>query len=107
MTGFFSVFAVLGVLLMLACGIAILPALFVVGAAVLAFAIAIGVIGLVLRLIGWLFVLLLAVPLALGAFALVFALGIGLLHAALPLLVVVGIVWLIAHHHRSTLPRAS
>ena len=29
------------------------------------------------------------------------AFGLAMLHAALPLIVVVGIVWLIAHHHKT------
>jgi len=48
-----------------------------------------------------------AVPLKLAVGGLALAFGIAMLHLALPLIVVVGVVWLIAHHHRSpqALPR--
>ena len=98
--GCFSVFAVLMTLLLLVCGIAALPALLVVGAVVLAFSLLAGVIGFAVRVIGALFLCLLALPLAIGAFGVAIAVTVALLHAALPLLVVVGIVWLIAHHRR-------
>ena len=54
----------------------------------------------VFRLIGWLLLVVLALPLMLVTFGLALAFGIAILHAALPVLLVVGIVWLIAHHHR-------
>ena len=106
--GLFSVFAVLATLVMIACGIALLPALLVVGFFVLAFSLIAGVIGFVLRLVGWLLLLVLALPLTLAAFGLALAIGVAILHAALPLLLVIGIVWLIAHHHRDAVaaPRA-
>ena len=98
--GLFSVFTVLATLVMIACGIALVPALLVIGLFVLAFSLIAGVIGFVLRLVGWLLLLVLALPLTLAAFGLALAVGVAILHAALPLLLVIGIVWLIAHHHR-------
>jgi hypothetical protein len=103
-TGFFSVFAVLAALVLVTCGIALLPALLVVGAIVLAFSLLAGIVGFVLRLVGWLLLLVLAVPLMLAGFGIAIALSVALLHVALPLLVVIGIVWLIAHNHRSSQP---
>jgi hypothetical protein len=97
--GFFSVFTVMATLVLLVLGVALLPALLVIGAIVLAFSLIAGAIGLVFRLVGWLLLILLAVPLMLIAGGLALAIGVGILHAALPLLIVVGIVWLIAHHH--------
>ncbi len=74
----------------------------------LAFSLIAGVIGFVLRLVGWLLLLVLALPLTLAAFGLALAVSVAILHVALPLLLVIGIVWLIAHHHRGTVaaPRA-
>ena len=98
--GLFSVFAVMATLLMIACGIALLPALLLISLFVVAFSLIAGVVGFVLRLIGWILLLVLALPLTLAAFGLALAVGVAILHAALPLLLVIGIVWLIAHHHR-------
>ena len=98
--GLFSVFAVMATLLMIACGIALLPALLLISLFVVAFSLIAGVVGFVLRLIGWILLLVLALPLTLAAFGLALAVGVAILHAALPLLLVIGIVWLIVHHHR-------
>lgn len=99
--GFFSVFGAMLALLLLVCGVAVLPALLVIGAVVLAMKIAFGVIGIVFRLVGVLFMLVFALPLLL-LFGGVVALGGLILHAALPLLLIAGIVWLIVHHrHRA------
>jgi len=109
MMGFLSVFTVAMTLLLVICGVALLPALLVIGAVVLVFSLVAGVIGLVFRLIGGLILVLLAVPLVLAAGGLALAVSIAMLHAALPLLLVVGIIWLIAHHRRAappTLPHA-
>ena len=67
---------------------------------VLVFSLVAGALGLVFRLVGGLLLIVLAVPLMLGGLAVALAVGVAILHAALPLLVVIGIVWLIAHHHR-------
>ena len=98
--GFFSVFAVTAALIVLAFGAALLPALLVIGAVVLVLSLFAAVVGVVFRVIGWLLLIVLALPLMLATFGLALAFGIAILHAALPLLLVVGIVWLIAHHHR-------
>ena len=98
--GVFSVFAVIAALIVLAFGAALLPALIVVGAVVLVLSVFAAVLGVVFRIIGWLLLVALALPLMLATFGLALAFGIAILHAALPLLIVVGIVWLIAHHHR-------
>jgi hypothetical protein len=99
--GFFSVFAVIAALIVLAFGAALLPALIVVGAIVLVLSLFAAVLGVVFRIIGWLLLVALALPLTLATFGLALAFGIAILHAALPLLIVVGIVWLIVHHHRA------
>lgn len=100
--GFFSVFAVFAALIVLAFGAALLPALLVVGAVVLVLSLFATVLGVVFRIIGCLLLVVLALPLMLATFGLALAFGIAILHAALPLLLVVGIVWLIVHHHRGT-----
>jgi hypothetical protein len=109
-TGFFSVFAALTALLVLAtCGLALLPALLVVGAIVLAFSLAAGVIGLILRVFGALLLAVLALPLALGAFGLMLAIVVAMLHAMLPLIVIGVVVWLMVRHRRpapASLPHA-
>jgi len=107
--GFFPVFGVLAVVAMIAGGIALLPALLVIGAVVFAFSLAFHVIGFVFRLFGLLLLALVAIPLALAVGGIALAFGIAMLHLALPLIVVVGVIWLIAHHHRSqqALPRAN
>ncbi len=102
MTAVFSVFTVFATLLLLVCGLALLPALLVVGAVVLAFTIAASVLGLVFRLFGWLLLALLAFPLMLLAGGLALAFGVAIVQAALPLLLIVGVVWLIARHHRDS-----
>jgi hypothetical protein len=99
--GFFSVFGVAAMLLALVCGLALLPALLVVGAIVLAFSVLAGILGFAFRLLGWLLLALLAVPLMLLAGGLAIAMGVAIVHAALPLLLIIGIVWLIAHHRRT------
>lgn len=104
-TGLFSVFTVLATLLLLACGIALLPALLVIGAIVLAFSLAGAVIGLLFRLLGFLLVIALAAPLFIVC-GLALVAGIAILHAALPILLVVGVVWLIARHRRAQPPAA-
>lgn len=106
--GIFSVFAVLATLGLITFGIALLPALLLVSVFVLAFSLIAGVVGFVLRLVGWLLLLVLALPLTRAAFGIALAVGVAILHAALPLLIVIGIVWLIVHHHRGTqvAPRA-
>jgi hypothetical protein len=109
MMGFLSVFTVAITLLLIICGVALLPALLVIGAVVLVFSLVAGVIGFVFRLVGGLILLVVAVPLMLAACGLALAIGIGILHAALPLLLVIGVIWLIAHHHRAapaSLPNA-
>ena len=98
--GLFSVFGVIAALIVLAFGAALLPALLVIGAVVLVLSLFAAVVGVVFRVIGWLLLVVLALPLMLVTFGLALAFGIAILHAALPLLLVVGIVWLIAHHHR-------
>ena len=65
--GFFAVFGLLAMLAMLAGGLALLPALLVIGAVVLALSLAFHVIGFVFRLFGWLVLALFAIPLALAA----------------------------------------
>ena len=93
-----------------ACGLALLPALLVVGALVLAFSLVAGVIGLILRIFGVLLLAVLALPLALGAFGLVLAIFVAMLHAMLPLIVIGVVVWLVVRHRRSapaSLPHAS
>jgi hypothetical protein len=97
--GLFSVFGVIAALIVLAFGAALLPALLVIGAVVLALSLFAAVVGVVFRVIGWLLLIVLALPLMLVTFGLALAFGIAILHAALPLLLVVGIVWLIVHHH--------
>jgi hypothetical protein len=99
-TGLFSVFTVLATLLLLACGIALLPALFVIGAIVLALSLAAAVLGLVFRLLGFLLVIAVAAPLFIAC-ALALVVAVAILHAALPVLLVVGIVWLIVRHQRA------
>ncbi|HEX5122907.1 MAG TPA: hypothetical protein VFV97_06640 [Rhodanobacteraceae bacterium] len=102
--GFFSVFGVFAMLALVVGGVALLPAMIAIGAVVLAFSLAFHVIGFVFRLFGFVLLAVVAIPLmlAVGGFAL--ALGIAMLHLALPLIVVVGVIWLIAHHHRSQQP---
>jgi hypothetical protein len=56
--------------------------------------------------IGALFFCVLALPLAIGMFGVAIAVAVALLHAALPLLVVIGIVWLVAHNRRPPVPAA-
>ena len=97
--GIFSLFGVFAALLMIVCGIAVLPALLVVGTIVLAFTIAFSVIGVLFRLLGVVLMAVFALPLLL-MFGVALALGVAILHAALPLLLIVGIVWLIFHHRR-------
>lgn len=106
--GCFSVFAVLMTLLLIVCGVAVLPALLVIGAIVLVFSLLAGVVGIALRVIGALFLCVLALPLAIGAFGVALAVTVALLHAALPLLVLGGVIWIIAHHRESisVAPRA-
>lgn len=105
--GFFSVFGVLAMLALIAGGVALLPALLVIGAVVLAFSLALHVIGFLFRLFGFLLLAVFAIPLMLAVGGIALAFGIAMLHLALPLIVVVGVIWLIAHHHRSqqALPR--
>ncbi|HET7923465.1 MAG TPA: hypothetical protein VFL30_01130 [Rhodanobacteraceae bacterium] len=106
--GFFSVFGLVAMLALVAGGVALLPALFAIGAVVLALSLAFHVIGFVFRLLGFLLVAVFAIPLALAVGGIALAFGIALLHLALPLIVVVGVIWLIAHHHKSqqqALPR--
>ncbi|HEV7491785.1 MAG TPA: hypothetical protein VGO25_13355 [Rhodanobacteraceae bacterium] len=98
--GLFSVFAAIAALVVLAFGAALLPAFLVIGAIVLALSLFAAVAGIVFRVIGWLLLIVLALPLMLATFGLALAFGIAILHATLPLLLVVGIVWLIVHHHR-------
>jgi hypothetical protein len=106
--GFFPVFGVLALLALVAGGAALLPALLAIGAVVLAFSLAFHIIGFVFRLFGFLLLALVAIPLMLAVGGLALALGIAMLHLALPILVVVGVIWLIAHHHRQqALPRAN
>ena len=107
--GFFSVFGVIAMLALVAGGVALLPALLVIGAVVLAFSLAFHVIGFVFRLLGFLILAVVAIPLMLAVGGLALALGVAMLHLALPLIVVVGVIWLIAHHHRSlqALPRSN
>ena len=100
--GVFPVLAAVAALVLLAFGAVLLPALLVIGAIVLALSLFAAVAGIVFRVIGWLLLVVLALPLMLATFGLALALGIAILHAALPLLLVVGIVWLIAHHHRGS-----
>jgi len=99
--GFFPVFGVLAMLALVAGGIALLPALLAIGAVVLAFSLAFHVIGFVFRLFGVLLLAVVAIPLMLAVGGIALALGIAMLHLALPLIVVVGVVWLIAHHHKN------
>ena len=105
-TAFVSIFGAFAMLTLLACGLALLPALLVVAAFVLAFSLIAGVIGLVVRIVGALLLLMLAVPLGLAMIGITFAVGIAVLHAAMPLLILAGIVWLIVHHGRKPLPPA-
>lgn len=109
-TGLLGFFAVMAALVLVTCGIALLPALLFVGAFMLVFTLVFGLIagilGFIVRIIGALVLLALAVPLALATVGVMFAVGIALLHAALPLLLLIGLVWLIAHHRRSA-PRIS
>jgi hypothetical protein len=106
----FGFFSVIAVIVLLAGGIAVLPALFVVGAVVLALSIAFHLIGFVFRLFGWLLLAIFAIPAMLLAGGVALAFGVAILHAALPLLLVIGVVWLIAHHHHRqppALPRSN
>ena len=105
--GFFSVFGLVAMLALVAGGVALLPALLAIGAVVLALSLAFHVIGFVVRLLGFLLVAVIAIPLALAVGGVALAFGIAMLHLALPLIVVVGVIWLIAHHHKSqqALPR--
>jgi hypothetical protein len=105
--GFFSVFGLVAMLALIAGGVALLPALFAIGAVVLALSLAFHVIGFVFRLLGVLLVAVFAIPLAIAVGGVALAFGIAMLHLALPLIVVVGVIWLIAHHHKSqqALPR--
>jgi hypothetical protein len=109
--GFFSVFVAAAILaVVIACGIALLPALVVLGVIGLAVWLIVGTLGIVFRLIGWVLLVVLAAPLLIAGFAVAFALGIAVLHLALPVLLVIGVIWLIARHHRPlapTLPSAS
>jgi hypothetical protein len=104
--GFFSVFGLVAMLALIAGGVALLPALFAIGAVVLALSLAFHVIGFVFRLLGVLLVAVFAIPLAIAVGGVALAFGIAMLHLALPL-IVVGVIWLIAHHHKSqqALPR--
>lgn len=86
---------------------ALLPLAFALGAVVLALGVVGSIFGLVLRLFAGLVVgagILLAATLGFGALfvgsAVVFALGAAMVHLLLPLLVIVGIVWLIRRHSR-------
>jgi hypothetical protein len=105
--GFFSVFGVLAAVAVIAGGVALLPALLAIGAVVLAFSLAFHVIGFLFRLFGFLLLAVFAIPLALAVGGLALAFGLAMLHLALPLIVVAGVIWLIAHHHRNpqALPR--
>ena len=105
-TGLMSFFAVMTALVLLVCGVALAPALIVVGAVGLVLWLIVGAFGLVLRIVGGLLLLLFAAPLLFAGFALTFALGIALLHAALPILLVVGIVWLITRHNKNRISHA-
>ena len=107
--GFFSVFGLVAMLAVFAGGVALLPALLVIGAVALAFSLAFHVIGFLFRLLGVLLLVLFAIPLALAVGGIALAFALAMLHLALPLLVVVGVVWLIAHHHASRhgVPRAN
>ena len=102
--GFFSVFGLVAMLALVAGGVALLPALLAIGAVVLAFSLAFHVIGFVFRLFGVLLLAVVAIPLMLAVGGIALALGIAMLHLALPLIVVVGVIWLIAHHHKSQQP---
>lgn len=105
-TAFVSIFGAFAMLILFACGLALLPALLVAAAVVLAFSLIAGAIGLVVRIVGALLMLVLAIPLGLAMIGLTFALGLAVLHAVLPLLVLAGIVWLIVHHGRRPTPEA-
>jgi hypothetical protein len=105
--GIFSVFGLFAMLMLVAGGVALVPALLVIGAIVLALSLAFHVIGFAFRLLGLLLVAVLAIPLALAFGAVALAFGLAMLHLALPLLVVAGVIWLIVRHGRSqqALPR--
>jgi hypothetical protein len=108
MTVMFGFLAIMATLVLITCGIALVPAFMVIGMVMLAFGLVAGILGLIVRIVGALLLLALAVPLGLAMFGVVFAVGIALLHAALPLLLVVGIVWLIVHHNkRQQIPSVS
>jgi hypothetical protein len=87
--------------------VALLPVALALGVVVLVIGVAGSIFGLVLRLFAGLVVcagVLLAATLGFGALfvggVVIFALGAALVHLLLPLLVVVGIVWLIRRHSR-------
>jgi hypothetical protein len=65
---------------------------------VLAFSLFAGILGLMFRVLGWLLLALVGVPLMLVAGGLALGAFVAILHAALPLLLVIGVIWLIAHH---------
>jgi hypothetical protein len=86
---------------------ALLPIAFALGAVVLALGVVGSIFGLVLRLFAGLVVgagIVLAAALGFGALfvggAVVFALGAAMMHLLLPVLVIVGVVWLIRRHSR-------
>jgi hypothetical protein len=86
---------------------ALLPIAFALGAVVLALGVVGSIFGLVLRLFAGLVVgagIVLAATLGFGALfvggAVVFALGAAMMHLLLPVLVIVGVVWLIRRHSR-------
>lgn len=102
----FGLFSVFTALVLIVCGVALFPVLLIVGAFVLVFSLVAGVLGLVLRVVGGILLLVLAVPLMLGGIAVAFAFAVAILHAAVPLLLVIGLIWLIVRHNRGTSPIA-
>ena len=91
--------------------LALLPALLAVGAGLFAVVLAVGVIGLVLRVlaamligVGGLVVAFIGLGMLVAGGAIVVALGIAMAHLLLPLLVILGLIWLIRRGSRPATP---
>lgn len=101
--GTFLVLLLTAVVLAACGGIALLPALLVIGAIALAIWLVSSIIGLLFHVIGG--VLGLAFSLAFGAMALVF--GFVLLPLVFPLLLLAGIIYLVTRSNHAATPQAA
>ncbi|HET6546604.1 MAG TPA: hypothetical protein VFG55_07660 [Rhodanobacteraceae bacterium] len=101
MTCLFSMFALVGGLMLLAAGLVTLPALVLFAAIGLGLWILLAVLGLVFRLVGGVLLLALALPAMVVVGAVALAFGLVLVPLVLPLLLLGVLVWAVARIARS------